>query len=164
MIAIVKKFFHKALFEENKKYMTLFTILFILVVESIICIVYTASNGWDKIISSFSSKEEICQKIETDITNIVGDSNDILSINLSEFEKRLFNVNFEYNSSTGNNDIVLSYPKEEVNAKIKQTNNGIKISVFKDADIWFEIVITFVLFPIILFCFLGVIITFIIYK
>ena len=86
MVTIVKNFFYEALYKENRKYVISFIILYLLFAEAIVCIFITATDGWKEM---FSSKDEICQKVETDITNIVGDSKDILSLNLIEFEKML---------------------------------------------------------------------------
>lgn len=158
MVTIVKNFFYEALYKENRKYVISFIILYLLFAEAIVCIFITATDGWKEM---FSSKDEICQKVETDITNIVGDSKDILSLNLIEFEKRLLNIDFEYNTSSDVKVINLRYPKENVGVKIKQTNNGMEISVFRDTEIWIEILMILVFIPLLISCLLLLITIFI---
>ena len=142
MIAVIKNFCSKILHEENKKRILIDIIAYLIIAEAVVSLVY--------MISDIHSKEEICQKLKTDITDIVGNSKDIKAIDLSEFEKISFNVN---NISNDTDVINLSYLKEEISAKISQTYNGIEISVFIDTN-YNNMILGFIVIPILFIVFI----------
>lgn len=134
MYAIVKKLGN--IYTEKVNILAL-TVYLIMVL--IVCIYYSINNNWEK---NFYCNNEIFEKLENDITNLVNNAGSIKNVDVNEFGVRRIKCLQTQNSESL---LRLYYPKGNIYIDVAKEKNGIEVIVYKQIDNY--IFLDFILIP-----------------
>ncbi len=144
MIKIIKSYV-EGIKENNTKYCITFLVTFFIFVVLVFCGLYAKFNVFGNVISF---DKENCKRIETDINNIVKDTEDINLIDVDELKKRSLNVQRIFDNDGNVKKIYLTYDKDKINGEIYQKDGNIQISVKRDKISYVWELLVLVLTPI----------------